>query len=92
MITDQLPCFEADKCILDSSLMIFHHVLVHGGVVLPDVSLCGSIWNCPEAERRRVRVRVLKLKKRRKNNGDEIRRDEKEREQKRVKKTRKKCE
>lgn len=77
MITDQLPCFEADKCILDSSLMIFHHVLVHGGVVLPDVSLCGSIWNCPEAERRRVCVRVLKLKKRRKNNGDEIRRDEK---------------
>ncbi len=66
---DQLPCFKADECILDSSLMILHHVLVHGGIVLPDVPLRGSVWNRPEAERRRVRVRILKLKSRRTMEG-----------------------
>lgn len=72
-----LPRFEADKCVHDSGLMIFYHVLVHSGVVLPDVPLCGSVWNRPETERRRVCVRVLKLWWRK--DGEEIRREEKQR-------------
>lgn len=44
--------------------MVFHHVLVHFRVVLPDVSFSGSVWNSPEAEGRRVRIRVLKLRER----------------------------
>ena len=65
LISDQLPRFKLDKRIHDSSLMIFRHVLVHGGVVPPDVPLRGSVRNRPEAERRRVCVRVLKLMRRR---------------------------
>lgn len=63
-IAEQLPWFEANESILDPSLVVFHHVLVHFRVVLPDVSFSGSIWNSSEAERRRVRIRVLKLRER----------------------------
>lgn len=63
-IAEQLPWFEANESILDPSLVVFHHVLVHFRVVLPDVSFSGSIRNSSEAERRRVRIRVLKLRER----------------------------
>lgn len=46
-----IPSLEADQCVLNSSLMIFHHVLVHIWVVFPDVSLCTPIRHGPKAKR-----------------------------------------
>lgn len=40
-----IPCLEADKCILDASLVVFDHVLVHVWIVLPDVPLGAAIWD-----------------------------------------------
>lgn len=47
--------------------MVLHHVLVHVGVILSDVSLCAAVWDRSKAERRRVGVGALKLQVKKQN-------------------------
>lgn len=56
-----VPSFEADQRILDASLMVFDHVLMHIWIVLPDVALGAAVRNSPEAKRRGIGVRTLEL-------------------------------
>lgn len=56
-----VPSLEADQRILDSSLMVFGHVLMHIWIVLPDVTLCAAVGNRPKAKWRGVRVWTLEL-------------------------------
>lgn len=49
--TDEVvPRLEADQCVLDTSLVVFDHVLVHVWVVLPDVPLSAAIWDCTKTK------------------------------------------
>lgn len=56
-----VPSLEADQRILDSTLMVFGHVLMHIWIVLSDVALCTAVGNRPKAKRRGIRVRTLEL-------------------------------
>lgn len=56
-----LPSLEADQRILDAGLVVFGHVLVHIGVVLPDVALSAAVGNRPKAKWRGIGVRTLEL-------------------------------
>lgn len=56
-----VPGLQGDQCIHDPRLMVLGHVLMHVGVVLPDVALRAAVGDRPEAERRGVRVRTLEL-------------------------------
>lgn len=47
--------------------MVLHHVLVHVGVILSDVSLCTAVWDRSKAERRGVGVGALKLRVKKQN-------------------------
>lgn len=58
-----VPSLEADQRILDATLMVFGHVLMHIWVVLPDVALGAAIRNSPEAKRRGIGVRTLELQR-----------------------------
>lgn len=58
-----VPGLEADQRILDTTLMVFGHVLMHIWIVLPDVALGAAIRNSPEAKRRGVRVGTLELQR-----------------------------
>ncbi len=56
-----VPSLEADQRILDATLMVFGHVLMHIWIVLSDVALSAAVRNRPEAKRRRIGVRTLEL-------------------------------
>lgn len=56
-----VPSLEADQRILDASLMVFGHVLMHIWIVLPDVAFGAAVGNRPEAKRRGIGVRTLEL-------------------------------
>lgn len=56
-----VPGLEADQRILDASLVVLGHVLMHVWVVLPDVALGAAVWNGPEAEGWGIGVGTLKL-------------------------------
>lgn len=58
-----VPGLEADQRILDTTLMVFGHVLMHIWIVLPDVALGAAIRNSPEAKRRGIRVGTLELQR-----------------------------
>lgn len=60
-----LPCFQADQGVLDSLLVKFGHVLVHVGVVVPDVSLRTAIGHRAKSKGRGIVVRSLKLQRQR---------------------------
>lgn len=68
-----LPCFQADQGVLDSLLVKFGHVLVHVGVVVPDVSLRTAIGHCAKSKGRGIVVRSLKLQRQRERAGGERR-------------------
>lgn len=61
--TPSLPCFQADQGVLDSLLIKFGHVLVHVGVVVPDVSLCTAVGHRAKSKGRGIVVRSLKLQR-----------------------------
>jgi hypothetical protein len=71
-----LPRFQADQGIFYSLLVKLGHVLVHVGIVIPDVSFCTSVRHCPKSERWRVVMRSLKLREKgkssRKRGEDEV--------------------
>lgn len=56
-----VPGLEADQRVLDTSLMVFGHVLMHIGVVLSDVALRAAVGNSPESEWRGIGVWTLEL-------------------------------
>lgn len=56
-----VPSLEADQRILDATLMVFGHVLMHIRIVFPDVALGAAVWNRPEAKRRGIGVWTLEL-------------------------------
>lgn len=56
-----VPGLEADQRILDATLVVLGHVLMHVGVVLPDVALGAAVRDRPEAEGRGVGVGTLEL-------------------------------
>lgn len=56
-----VPSLEADQRVLDASLMVFGHVLMHVGVVLSDIALGAAVGNSPKSEWRGVGVRTLEL-------------------------------
>lgn len=67
-----LPCFQADQGVLYSLLIKFGHVLMHVGVVVPNVSLRTAVGHRAESKGRGVVVRSLKLKRdRRGGEGEE---------------------
>ena len=68
-----LPCFQADQGVLDSLLVKFGHVLVHVGVVVPDVSLRTAIGHRAKSKGRGIVVRSLKLQRQRERAGGERR-------------------
>lgn len=61
LVKSTVPGLEADQCVLDTSLMVFGHVLMHVGVVLSDVALSAAVGNSPKSEWRRVGVWTLEL-------------------------------
>ena len=76
-----LPRLQADQRILHPGLVVLDHVLVHVGVVLPDVPLRAPVGHGSKAERWGVRIRVLELrgdKIENKNNKKRIEEREKE--------------
>lgn len=56
-----VPGLEADQRVLDTSLVVFGHVLMHVGVVLSDVSLRAAVGDSPESEGGGVGVGTLEL-------------------------------
>lgn len=56
-----LPCFQADQGVLHSLLVKSGHVLMHVGVVVPNISFCAAVRYCAKSERRGIVVRSLKL-------------------------------
>lgn len=56
-----VPSLEADQRILDATLMVFGHVLMHIRIVLSDVALGAAVRNSPEAKRRGIGVWALEL-------------------------------
>lgn len=56
-----VPGFEADECVRDTGLVVLGHVLMHVGVVLPDVALGAAVRDRPETEGRGVGVGTLEL-------------------------------
>lgn len=58
-----LPCFQANQGVLDSLLVKFGHVLVHVGVVVPDVSLRTAVGHRAKSKGRGIVVRSLKLQR-----------------------------
>lgn len=56
-----VPSLEADQRILDTSLMVFGHVLMHVWIVLPDVALSAAVRNRPEAKWRGIGIWTLEL-------------------------------
>ena len=58
-----LPCFQADQGVLDSLLIKLGHVLVHVGVVVPDVSLRTAVGHRAKSKGRGIVMRSLKLQR-----------------------------
>lgn len=56
-----VPSLEADQRILDATLMVFGHVLMHIRIVLSDVALGAAVRNRPEAKRGGIGVWTLEL-------------------------------
>lgn len=56
-----VPGLEADQRILDATLVVLGHVLMHVWVVLPDVALGAAVRDRPEAEGRGIGVGTLEL-------------------------------
>lgn len=56
-----VPGLEADQRILDTTLVVLGHVLMHVRVVLPDVALGAAVRDRPEAEGRGIGVGTLEL-------------------------------
>lgn len=59
-----VPGLQADQCVLDTSLVVFGHVLMHVGVVLSDIALGAAVGNSPKSEWRGVGVWTLELQRR----------------------------
>lgn len=58
-----LPCFQADQGVLYSLLIKSGHVLMHVGVVVPNVSLRTAVGHRAKSKGRGIVVRSLKLKR-----------------------------
>lgn len=56
-----VPGLEADQRILDATLVVLGHVLMHVRVVLPDVAFGAAVRDRPEAEGRGIGVGTLEL-------------------------------